>query len=103
MYFLINRGISLITPLPMGEGLGGGASWGKLGPVEAVRGKLALFPILSHKPSQPKVQLFLQTEKGPREAEGHITKLTSNGTTHLLDIDSMPNMVHDRQTMLAVG
>jgi len=56
-----------------------------------------------YKPPQPKVSLLLQTEKMPRTAEGHITEFSFDGRVYLFYIDSLPNMVHDRQTMLAVG
>jgi len=64
---------------------------------------LFLLPIPPHNTPQPEVDFFLQTEKGPRTAEGQITKLPFDGRAYLLKIDGLPNMVHDRQTMLAVG
>jgi hypothetical protein len=56
-----------------------------------------------YNPPQPKVSLLLQTEKMPQTAEGHITEFSFDGRAYLLKIDGLPNMVHDRQTMLAVG
>ena len=56
-----------------------------------------------HNPSQPEVEFLLQTEKGPRTAEGQITEFSFDGRAYLLKMNGLPNMVHDRQTMLAVG
>ena len=56
-----------------------------------------------HNTPQPEVDFFLQTEKRPRTAEGQITEFSFDGRVYLLKMNSLPNMVHDRQTMLAVG
>ena len=52
--------------------------WGRgkgEGPVVSFAVLLSRFPIPPHNTSQPEVNFFLQTEKGPRTAERQITEL----------------------------
>ena len=97
LLFPDSQGVSRIS-LPSLWGRGKGE-----GPVVSFAVLLSRLPIPPHNTSQPEVDFFLQTEKGPRTAEGHITELPFDGRAYLLKMNGLPNMVHDRQTMLAVG
>ena len=80
--------------------------WGRgkgEGPVVSFAVLLSRFPIPPHNPPQPEVDFFLHTEKMPRTAEGQITEFSFDGRVYLLKMNGLPNMMHDRQTMLAGG